>query len=486
MGQQVTVQQMWIGDARVAGPGGRTRDAVNPATGETIGAFAWGDRESAEAAIHAAAAAFPAWSARPAVERGRLLRRVAALLRDRSETLARLMTRENGKVIAESRVEVEAAAAHFDWYADQAPSVYGRTVPPTVPGKRHVVIHQPMGVVAAITPWNFPLMLWARKVAPALAAGCTVVCKPATATMLTTMAGFECCADAGLTGGLANLVTGPASDAAEAFIASDAVRKITFTGSTEVGADLASRAAGTMKRLSLELGGHAPALVLADADLELAARQVAAGKLRNAGQSCIAVNRVYVEAPVADPFIERLCDEMSAYKVADGLDEDAGIGTLINREGLDKVLAHIDDAVRHGARLRCGGRQLTDGGRDRGCFVSPAVLTDVHDGMRCMREETFGPVLPVVVVNDRAEAVRRANASPYGLAAYLFTRDLGAAFEVGEALEAGTVAVNDSVPSTTIAPFGGLKMSGIGRECGREGIEAFLETKHLSILLGES
>jgi succinate-semialdehyde dehydrogenase/glutarate-semialdehyde dehydrogenase len=264
------------------------------------------------------------------------------------------------------------------------------------------------------------------------------------------------------------------------FVESPLCRKITFTGSTDVGQKIAAQAAPHMKRLSLELGGHAPAIVLADADLEVAAKQAAAGKLRNAGQSCIAINRLYVESSVAERFIPRLVQEVSGYKVGDGLDENIHVGSLINQEGLDKVLEHIDDAAGKGAKIECGGKRLTNDGMDRGFFVSPAVLTGVTDAMKCMQEETFGPVLPVMVVKNREEAIRRANDTPYGLSAYLFTTSIKNALEVGEALEAGTIGVNDSVPSTTIAPFGGYKLSGMGRECGTEGIEAFLETKHLS------
>lgn len=474
---------MFIDGAWIEPPAGRWHTAVNPASGESIGQFAVGDGATARRAIEAAAAALPAWAGRPAVERSRFLRGIAGLLRERIEPLARLCTLESGKCIRESRVEVQAAAAHFDWYAEEAQRVYGRIVPPAVAGKRHLVLHQPVGVVAAITPWNFPLMLWARKVAPALAAGCTVVSRPATATTLTAMEALKCCIDVELPAGVLNLVTGPAGELAGVFIDSPPCRKITFTGSTQVGVELAARSARTMKRLSLELGGQAPALVLADADLNVAARGVAAGKLRNNGQSCISINRCYVEQAVAEPFMTRLVEEVGRYKVGNGLDESVDLGTLISREVLDKVMAHLADAQAGGARLLCGGERLTQGELARGFFVSPAVLTDVNDNLACMCEETFGPVLPVMVVADRHEAVRRANATPYGLAAYLFTTSTKAAFEVGEALEAGTIGVNDPVPSTTIAPFGGFKMSGLGRECGTEGIEAFLETKHISLVL---
>ena len=474
-------ERMYINGEWIEGPGGQTYTAVNPATGENIKHFAKGDKSTAAMAIEAAYGAMPAWSKTPAVERGRLLREVARLMRERCDRIARVITLENGKPIKESRGEVNGAAAHFDWYAEQGQRIYGRTVPPTFANKRHIVLHQPVGVTAAITPWNFPIMLWARKLAPALAAGCTVIARPATATTLTAIEGTKCCVDAGLPKGTVNLVTGKASEVVDVFVKSDLCRKITFTGSTEIGIGLAERAAKYMKRLSLELGGQGPALVLSDADVEVAVKGVAGGKLRNNGQSCIAVNRCYVEQQIAEKFIPKLVQEVKTWKVGNGLEEDTDCGSMINEEGLNKVLEHIEDAVKKGAKLLCGGKRLMNDGLDKGYFLEPTVLTNVTDEMMCMQEETFGPLLPVMTVKDRDEAIQRANNTKYGLSAYLFTTSTKNLFEVGEALEAGTIGVNDPVPSTTIAPFGGYKMSGLGRECGVEGIEAFLETKHLSI-----
>ena len=454
-------------------------EVLNPATLEPVGRAPDGTREDARQAILAAHAAMPAWAATPAPGRARILRRAEALMLERQDALARTLTLEGGKPLAEARGEVAYAAGFLGWYAGEAERVYGRVVPASVPGKRLLVLRGPVGVVAAITPWNFPAAMVTRKLAPALAAGCAVVLKPAEQTPLTALAIVGILREAGVPDGVLGIVTtsDPAAVGRE-LLESPLVRKLTFTGSTEVGKLLAREAAATVKRVSLELGGHAPLIVFEDADLDAAARGAMASKFRNAGQTCVCANRIYVHESVLEPFLERLIPLVEGLRVGNGLDDGVQVGPLIDDAGLAKVEAHVSEALASGARLAAGG------GRPAGLpgtFYRPTVLTGVTDDMRVMREETFGPVAPVLAFRDEADVVRRANAGPYGLAAYLFTRDLSRAWRVSEALEYGIVGVNDGVPSTVQAPFGGFKESGLGREGGSEGLEAFLETKYVSM-----
>jgi succinate-semialdehyde dehydrogenase/glutarate-semialdehyde dehydrogenase len=344
-------------------------------------------------------------------------------------------------------------------------------------GKRHLVIKTPIGVVGAISPWNFPLVLAVRKIAPALAAGCPVILKPASATPLCALHFAEAVESAGLPAGVFQIVVGPATEIAAEFLENPRCRKISFTGSTEVGQELIRGAASGVKPLSLELGGHAPALVFADADLDRTVEGVAIAKFRNTGQSCIAANRIYVQRTIYPEFLERFAAHVGAMKVGDGFQPEVQIGPLINEDGLEKALGHIEDATRRGARLVCGGKRVGQ----QGWFLEPTILADVTDDAACMTEETFAPVAPVCAFDDEAEAVRRANASPFGLSAYVFTRDTSRTFRLMESLEAGTIGINDAVPSTSHCPFGGMKQSGWGRELGSEGLDAFLETKHISI-----
>jgi succinate-semialdehyde dehydrogenase/glutarate-semialdehyde dehydrogenase len=452
---------------------------VNPATGKTIGRVSTVDRKGVAQALQDAQAAWPAWRKLPARDRGAYLHKIADALEERREELARTITLENGKPLAQSRGEVAMSVDHLRWFAAEAGRAYGRVIPQQAPGKRHLVLRTPLGVVGAIAPWNFPLVLAMRKVAPALAAGCPVILKPASATPLCALTFAEAVEQAALPPGVFQLVAGRAAEIAAEMLENPICRKITFTGSTEVGRRLIAGAAAGIKKLSLELGGHAPVLVFDDADLDQAVDGTITTKFRNTGQSCIAANRVYVQRSVYQPFLDRLLARTRSLKIGNGLDDGVDIGPLINATALDQAVAHIGDAVAGGARILCGGSRWS--GSQRGFFLEPTLLVDVAPTAACMREETFAPVLPVCAFDDEAQAIREANRTPYGLAAYAFTRDLSRTWRLAESLEAGTIGINDSVPATSQCPFGGMKDSGWGRELGLEGLDAFLETKHLSL-----
>jgi succinate-semialdehyde dehydrogenase / glutarate-semialdehyde dehydrogenase len=450
---------------------------VNPANGETIGEVCTISREEVAEALKTAHAAWPAWRALTGKARGDLLRKVADQLERRGDEIARTITQENGKPLAQSVGEIAMSVDHLRWFAEEARRTYGRIVPPQVDGKRHLVVKSPIGVVAAISPWNFPLVLAVRKIAPALAAGCPVVLKPASATPLCALAFAECVEAAGLPAGVFQIVMGRASEIAAEFLENPLCRKITFTGSTEVGQSLIRGAAQGVKPLSLELGGHAPVLVFADADLNRAVEAAAIAKFRNTGQSCIAANRIYVQRSIYDEFLHRFTAHVRTLKVGDGLEPGVQIGPVINEEGLHKALAHVENAVQLGARVLNGGRRRPG----KGTFLEATVLADVPDKADCMSEETFAPLAPVCAFDTEDEAIERANASRYGLSAYAFTSDISRAFRLMDRLEAGSIGLNDGVPTTSQCPFGGLKQSGWGRELGTEGLEAFLETKHVAI-----
>jgi succinate-semialdehyde dehydrogenase/glutarate-semialdehyde dehydrogenase len=452
---------------------------LNPADGETVGEVHTVDRPVVRRAISDAHAAFPAWRSLTAKERGERLRAVADQLGRRQEEIARVITLENGKPLAQSMGEVAMSIDHLQWFAEEARRAYGRTIPNQVAGKRHLVVRSPIGVVAAISPWNFPLVLAVRKIAPALAAGCPVVLKPASATPLCALLFAECAEAAGLPAGVFQVVLGRASEIAAEFLENPLCRKITFTGSTEVGRSLIRGAAEGIKPLSLELGGHAPFLVFSDAEIGLSVDAAIVAKFRNSGQSCIAANRFYVQREIYEPFLERFVKQTRALKVGPGLEAGVQVGPVINKEGLEKALEHVEDAKGRGARCLCGGRRM-----DRpGWFIEPTVLADVPRDALCMSEETFAPVAAVCPFDTEDEAVERANSSPFGLSAYACTRDLGRAFRMMERLEAGTIGINDGAPTTSQAPFGGMKHSGWGRELGNEGLDAFLETKHASLAM---
>ncbi len=475
--------RLFIGGAWVEAVGRTWFSVVDPATGEPVAEVPDGGPEDVRRGIEAAAEAFPRWAALPPLERGRVLLRLRDLMAEHQDELARLVTQENGKPLAEAKREVAFATAYFGWFAEEARRVYGEIVPPPVPHKRLWVIRQPIGVVAAITPWNFPATMVTRKIAPALAAGCTVILKPASATPLTALMIGKLFAEAGGSPGVLNVVVGRRSgDLGQAIVDHPAVRKIAFTGSTEVGKLLMAGAAQSLKRVSFELGGNAPFIIFDDADLEAAVDGAVGIKfLRVGGQSCICANRLYVHESLADRFLPAFTDRVRALRVAPGFEDEAQIGPLINTEILSKVSALVDEAVVQGARVAVGGRRLTDGALARGMFYAPTVLTAVREEMAVAREEVFGPVAPVFTFRTDDEVIARANNTRFGLAAYFYTRDLRRAIRVAEALEYGMIGVNDAMGYTHEIPFGGMKESGLGREGGREGLEEYLETKAVSI-----
>ena len=454
------------------------KPVVSPSTGEAFAQISTTDRARLAVALEDAHAAFTQWRRVPGKTRGAYLRKIAELVESRKDEIARAITLENGKPLAQSLGEVAMTVDHLQWFAEEARRVYGRIVPNQVDNKRHLVVKTPMGVVGAISPWNFPLALAVRKIAPALAAGCTVVLKPATQTPVCAALFAECVHAAGLPAGVFQMIVGPSSAFGEEFLSNPLCRKITFTGSTEVGRLLIKGAAATIKPLSLELGGHAPVLVFADADLETAVEGAAIAKFRNTGQSCIAANRVLVERPIYERFLEAFAAKTRSLKVGDGLEPGVDIGPLIDQAGIDKATEHVQDAVARGARLVCGGKRVE--GR-KGFFFEPTVLADVPLASACMREETFAPIAPVCAFDTEQEALEQANSSIYGLSAYAFTTNLDRSFRLMEGLEAGTIGINDGVPTTSQCPFGGVKQSGWGRELGTEGLDAFMETKHVAL-----
>ena len=456
---------------------GRRAEVINPATGEAVGTMAQGGAADAHAAVAAAAQAFAAWAATPAPERAAVLRRAADRILERREAIAALMTREQGKPLREAGGEVTMTADYFQWNAEEARRIYGDLIPASTRAKRLLVLRQPVGVTAAITPWNFPASMIGRKLAPALAAGCTAVVKPAPATPLVACAIFQCLHDAGLPAGVANLVAGPAEPIGEVFLTDPRVRKISFTGSTAVGKMLLGRAAVQMKKVSLELGGHAPFLVFPDADLDAAVEGVVSSRFRNAGQTCICANRLYVHQDIVATFSERLVARVQALRVGRGDDPTVDVGPLIGAAAIERVRAQVEDGLNRGGRLLCGGKALPG----PGYFFEPTVLADLPPEALLRHQETFGPLLGLWSFRDEAEAIALANDTPYGLAAYLYTREIGRAIRVSEALEYGIVGVNDPVPATVQAPFGGVKESGVGREGGYEGVLGFLETKFISL-----
>ncbi len=466
------------GQWRDAAAGGLT-EVRNPATEEVVCRVSYGGARDAESAIQAAAAAFPGWAGLSAWERSRYLRRVSEVIRARLEEYARWMTLEMGKPLAEARAEVNATADYFEWFAEEAKRVYGDIVPAHTARKRHWVIRQPLGVAAAISPWNFPSVLPARKISAALAAGCTLVVRPATQTPLSALAIVQACDDAGLPPGTVNLVTGPSAEVGPVLLSHPAVRKVSLTGSVEVGRIIARDAGYQLKKVSLELGGSAPILIFQDADLEQAARQTARAKFRNMGQVCIAITRIFVQESVRRKFEEILVSEVRSMRIGDGLEETTELGPLANLDGLKKTEEFVADALGKGARLLSGGTRPA--GFDRGYFYEPAVLTDVPDSARVLHEEPFGPIAPVCGFRDFEEAVARANDTPFGLAGYVFTNDLRTALLASERLECGIVGVNDLVPATPQCPFGGIKDSGFGREGGYQGLDEFLYAKYISL-----
>lgn len=471
--------QALINGEWVAGPGSFA--VTDPATGRELAQVPNLGRAETEAAIAAAANALNAWRSKPAKERAAVLLRWQQLLVKHADDLARLMTAEQGKPLAEARGEVIYGASFLDWFAEEGKRVYGETIPTTDPTKRYLVVKQAMGVCAAITPWNFPLAMITRKVAPALAAGCTVIIKPAEATPLTALAAAELAQRAGMPSGVLNVLTADAQQSIEIgqlLCDSDVVRHLSFTGSTEVGRILMRQCAPTVKKLSLELGGNAPFIVFDDADLDSAVDGAVASKYRNAGQTCVCANRIYVQAGVYDAFLEKFAARVKTLKTGNGFEAGINVGPLIDDQALQKVETHVADAIALGAKLLTGGKRIEGGG---GHFFEPTLLADATPQMLCSREETFGPVAPVFRFQTEEDAIRLANATESGLASYFYSRDIGRIFRVGEALEYGMVGINTGLISTAEVPFGGVKQSGLGREGGRQGIEDYVEVKYLCL-----
>ncbi len=449
---------------------------TDPATGRKFASVSALNRDQVRSAFDAAQSALPAWRGITARERGAYLNRVADEVHKRADEIARLITLENGKPLAQSKGEMAMTEDHLRWFAEEGRRAYGRVVPHQAPGKRNMVVKTPIGVVGAIAPWNFPLVLGIRKAAPALAAGCPVVLKPSSQTPLSSIAFAECVEAANVPAGVFQIVVGNARMIAEEFLTNPICRKITFTGSTEVGRELIKGAAQSIKPLSLELGGLAPLLVFDDCNLDQAVQETLLAKFRNTGQSCIAANRIYVQRTIHDEFVKRFVVGVQKLKTGPGLDPGTDIGPLINQQALDATLAQVEDASSRGGKVLCGGKQMGSSG----FFLEPTVIDGVGGPSLCMREETFAPVAPIATFETEDEAIDLANASEYGLSAYAMTRDIGRIFRLAERIEAGTLGINDGAPTTSNCPFGGVKQSGWGRELGAEGLDAFLETKHVS------
>ncbi|OQW56158.1 MAG: succinate-semialdehyde dehydrogenase (NADP(+)) [Proteobacteria bacterium SG_bin9] len=464
-----------IDGAWVGADDGKTISVDNPSTGAVIGTVPNMGAAETKRAIEAANAAWPAWRAKTAKERSNILRKWYDLMMANQEDLATIMTAEQGKPMTESRGEIAYAANFIEWFSEEARRIYGDTIPPHGADKRIVVIKQPIGVCAAITPWNFPAAMITRKAGPALAAGCTMVVKPASQTPLSALALGILAERAGIPKGVFSVVTGSATAIGGEMTSNPIVRKVTFTGSTEIGKKLMAQSAATVKRTSMELGGNAPFIVFDDADIDAAVKGAIASKYRNAGQTCVCANRLFAQDKVYDAFVAKLTEAVNAMKVGDGFEQDVTIGPLINKEAVDKVQEHVTDAVSKGARVVTGGKQPALGGR----FYLPTVLADAKPDMLIFREETFGPVAPVFRFKTEEDAIRLANDTEFGLAAYFYGRDIGRIWRVAEALEYGIVGVNEGLISTEIAPFGGVKESGNGREGSKYGIEDYLEVKYL-------
>ncbi|MCM3571004.1 NAD-dependent succinate-semialdehyde dehydrogenase [Neobacillus mesonae] len=456
---------------------GKTYEVLNPATNEVVATVAYGSTEETAQAIKAASNAFPSWASLTAKERSSYLIKLYDLMLKEKEELARLITLEMGKPIREARGEVELAAEYLLWNAEEGKRVYGENIPSSSPSKRIQVIKQPIGPVGAIIPWNFPISMLTRKMGPALAAGCTFVLKPASKTPGCAIRLFELIEQVKFPKGVANLVIGSSSDIGNELLKNPAIKKITFTGSTQVGKKLIEGSAEHVKKVSMELGGHAPFIVFEDADLEEAAEGAIISKFRNSGQTCICLNRLFVQQSVKEKFESILTKKVKALKIGNGIEESTELGPLVDKAALEKVEFQVEDAIKKGAQLLTGGNRCDIGG----LFYEPTLLSNVNKNMDITYEETFGPVAPIYVFDSEEEVIHAANDTEYGLAAYFFTKDLGRTIRVSEKLDYGIIGINDAVPTTVQAPFGGLKQSGLGREGGHQGIEEYLETKFISI-----
>lgn len=470
--QQAFIEEQWR-DAR----SGDTIAVTNPANGQPLGSVPKMGAEETREAIDAANRALPAWRALTAKARANILRRWFNLMMEHQDDLARLMTLEQGKPLAEAKGEISYAASFIEWFAEEGKRIYGDTIPGHQADKRLIVIKQPIGVTAAITPWNFPSAMITRKAGPALAAGCTMVLKPASQTPFSALALAELANRAGVPAGVFNVVTGSAGAVGNELTSNPLVRKLSFTGSTEIGRQLMEQCAKDIKKVSLELGGNAPFIVFDDADLDNAVEGALASKFRNAGQTCVCANRLYVQDGVYDRFAEKLQQAVSKLHLGDGLQADVTTGPLIDEKAVAKVQEHIADALEKGAKVLCGGKAHALGGN----FFQPTILVDVPNNAKVAKEETFGPLAPLFRFKDEADAIAQANDTEFGLAAYFYARDLSRVFRVGEALEYGIVGINTGIISNEVAPFGGIKASGLGREGSKYGIEDYLEIKYMCI-----
>ena len=468
-------QQCYINGAWTDADSGESIDVTNPATGEKLGTVPKMGAAETKRAIDAANAAWPAWRAKTAKERAQILRKWFDLMMANQDDLGTLMTAEQGKPLAEAKGEVAYAASFIEWFGEEGKRAYGDTIPQHGADKRIVVIKEPVGVVAAITPWNFPAAMITRKAGPALAAGCPIVIKPATETPFSALAMAELAERAGVPKGIVNVITGTAREIGGEMTGNPIVRKLTFTGSTEVGKILMKQCADTVKKVSMELGGNAPFIVFDDADLDAAVAGAMASKYRNTGQTCVCANRIYVQAGVYDDFVARLSKAVLAMKVGDGLQGETQQGPLINMAAVEKVEEHLADATSKGAKIAVGGKRHFLGGT----FFEPTIVTEVTQDMKVAKEETFGPLAPIFRFNTDEEAIRWANDTEFGLAAYFYSRDIGRVWKTAEALEYGIVGINEGIISTEVAPFGGMKESGVGREGSKYGIDDYLETKYL-------
>jgi len=467
--------QAFIDGQWVDADSGEKFPVLNPATGETVAEIAKCGTDETRRAIAAAEEAQVAWRQKSSKERAAVLRQWYVLMMDAQDDLAQIMTAEQGKPLAESKGEIAYGASYVEWFAEEAKRVYGDTIPAPGPDKRIVVIKQPVGVVACITPWNFPNAMLARKIAPALAAGCSVVCKPANETPLSALAMAELAKRAGVPPGVINIVAGITREIGGELTSNPTVRKLTFTGSTEVGKLLIEQCAGTVKRTSMELGGNAPFIVFDDADLDEAVKGAMICKFRNAGQTCVCANRILVQEDVYDAFAEKLVSAMADLKLGNGFDEGVNIGPLINEGAANDVLTFVEDAVAKGANVAVGG-----GASDKGaCFIEPTLLTDVTDDMKVFNEEIFGPIAPLFKFKTEDEAIAMANDTQFGLACYFYSRDVGRVWRVAEGLEYGIVGINEGIISNEMAPFGGVKESGQGREGSKYGLDDYLEIKYM-------
>jgi succinate-semialdehyde dehydrogenase/glutarate-semialdehyde dehydrogenase len=470
-------QACYVGGKWIEADGGRTITVVNPATGQPLGTVPALGQAETRRAIEAANAAYPAWRAMTAKERATILRKLNDLMLDNADDLAAIMTAEQGKPLTEAKGEVAYAASFIEWFAEEGKRIYGDTIPQNARGRRIIVLKEPVGVFAAITPWNFPSAMITRKAGPGWAAGCTGVIRPASQTPFSALAIAVLAERAGMPAGVCNIITGPSNETGKELTSNPIVRKLSFTGSTEVGKILLAQCAGTVKKTSMELGGNAPFIVFDDADLDEAVKGAMASKYRNTGQTCVCANRILVQDSVYDAFAAKLADAVRALKVGPGMEPGVTQGPLINADAVAKVEEHISDATAHGAKVMLGGKRHAQGGN----FFEPTILTGVTPAMKIFHEETFGPVAPLFRFKDEAEAIKLANESEFGLAAYFYARDVGRIFRVAEALESGIIGINEGIISTEVAPFGGMKESGSGREGSKYGIEEYLEVKYLAL-----